>query len=213
MENFAPYFPGIFLSYAAFLLAIASPGPNILAIMGTSMSVSKNAGVALAMGVAIGSFTWGMLTILGLSALLASYAYALTAIKIFGGVYLLWLAYKAFKSATSARDIEAKQLAGGERTPFGYLARGYMIQMTNPKAALAWIAIISLGLANNAPTWVGIVIVLGTFVLSIIIHLLYALVFSSKKMVSLYGKARRTIQTTLGVFFTIAGLKMLTSRS
>jgi len=32
-------------------------------------------------------------------------------------------------------------------------------------------------------------------------------------MVRLYGKARRGIQATLGVFFTLAGLKLLTSRS
>ena len=34
---------------------------------------------------------------------------------------------------------EAKELAGGQRSPFGYFKRGYIIQMTNPKAALGWI--------------------------------------------------------------------------
>lgn len=213
MQDISSYLPGILLAYSAFLLAIASPGPNILAVIGTSMSVNRASGMSLAMGVATGSFTWALLTVFGLSAILATYASALLLIKIFGGLYLLWLAYKSFRSAASSHDIEAKELAGGRRTPFGYFQRGYIIQMTNPKAALAWIAIISLGLREGAPLWVGAVIVLGTFALSIIIHLLYAVAFSTPVMVRVYGKARRVIQGVLGTFFALAGLRLLTSRS
>ena len=85
--------------------------------------------------------------------------------------------------------------------------------MTNPKAALAWIAIISLGLQADAPLWVGVVMVIGTGALSILIHCLYALAFSTATMVRLYGKARRWIQGALGAFFCIAGIKLLSSRT
>ncbi|MBL4627703.1 MAG: LysE family transporter, partial [Roseicyclus sp.] len=111
-----------------------------------------------------------------------------------------------------SHDIEAIELAGGRRTPWGYLRRGYVIQMTNPKAALAWIAIISLGLQNGAPVWVGAAIVLGTFALSISIHLFYAVAFSTPVMVRLYGRARRGIQGVLGTFFAYAGIRLLTDR-
>ena len=65
MTDFIQYLPGIGLSYAAFLLAIASPGPNVLALIGTSISVGRKAGMALAIGVAMGSLTWGLLWRLG----------------------------------------------------------------------------------------------------------------------------------------------------
>jgi amino acid exporter len=213
MHDFGLYLPGILLSYAAFLLAIASPGPNILAVIGTSMSIGRSSGMALAFGVSAGSFTWGFLTAFGLTAIVANYAWALFAVKILGGLYLLWLAYKSFKSAASSHEIDAKELAGGLRTPVGYFRRGYVIQMTNPKAALAWIAIISLGLKDGAPLWVSAAIVLGTFILSVIIHTLYAVAFSTPAMVRIYGRARRTIQGALGAFFAFAGLRMLISRS
>ncbi|MEM7722713.1 MAG: LysE family transporter [Pseudomonadota bacterium] len=213
MEHISPYLPGILLSYGAFLMAIASPGPNVLAVIGTSMAVNRSSGMALAMGVATGTLTWAVLTAVGLSALLATYASALFLIKIFGGLYLLWLAYEAFRSAASAHDIDAAELAGGRRTAMGYARRGYVIQMTNPKAALAWIAIISLGLTPGAPLWVAGVIVGGTFLLSVMIHMLYALAFSTPVMVRVYGRARRGIQATLGTFFAFAGLRLLTDRS
>ena len=213
MELIVPYLPGIFLSFGAFLVSIASPGPNVLAIIGTSMAVNRGAGMALAMGVASGSLSWALLTAAGLSAVLATYASAIFVIKICGGLYLLWLAYKALRSAASSHDIEANELAGGRRTPWGYARRGYIVQMTNPKAALAWIAIISLGMTPDAPLWVASVIVAGTFFLSVSIHLLYPLAFSTPIMVRLYAPARRVIQLILGSFFGIAGLRLLTDRS
>jgi hypothetical protein len=68
----------------------------------------RGTGIALALGVAAGSFCWAMLAAVGLSALLASYAAALTAIKIAGGLYLRWLSYKSFRSAASAHDLEGR---------------------------------------------------------------------------------------------------------
>ena len=209
MTELDPSLSGVLLSYAAFLLAMASPGPNVLAVIGTSMGGGRASGVALALGVAAGSLGSGVLTVLGLSALLASYAHALTVIKIAGGVFLLWLAFKAFRSAASAYDIEAAELAGGRRTPAGYALRGLTIQMTNPKAAIAWIAIVSLGLTDGAPSWVGAAIVGGCFVLSVALHLAYTLAFSTPVMVRLNGRARRAIQAALGAFFGLAGLRLL----
>lgn len=124
----------------------------------------------------------------------------------------MWLAYKSFRSAASTHDINANELAGGRRSYWGYARRGYIIQMTNPKAALAWIAIISLGLAPGAPLWVAGAIVGGTFIVSVVIHLLYALAFSTPTMVRIYGRARRIIQCALGTFFGVAGLRLLTDR-
>jgi threonine/homoserine/homoserine lactone efflux protein len=46
------------------------------------MSMGRRSGIALALGVAVGSFCWAMLSVLGLSALLASYAAALSVVKV-----------------------------------------------------------------------------------------------------------------------------------
>ena len=212
-EQLALYLPGILLAYSVFLVSIMSAGPNILAIMGTSMGVGRSSGLALAMGVATGSMIWATLTALGLTAVIASYAIPLTAIKIAGGLFLLWLAYKAFRSAASAHDIDATVSDDEGRGLMGYFLKGLTVQMTNPKAALAWIAIVSLGMQAGAPLWVAFVIVVGTTVLSVICHVLYALVFSTPPMVRIYAKGRRWVQGTLGFLFTFAGLKLLTSRA
>ena len=161
MESVSPHLPGILLSYGAFLMAVASPGPAMLAILGTSMAAGRPSGMGLATGVVTGSLTWGVLTAIGLSPLLAAYASALLVIKMFGGLYLLRLAYKAFRSAASPYDLDTAEAARGQRTGWGRVRRGYIVAMTNPKSVLTCIAVISLGLTPDAPLWVAAVIVGG----------------------------------------------------
>jgi amino acid exporter len=212
VDDLLAYLPGIALAYLTCLVGLMSPGPNILSVIGTSMRGGRRPGIAMALGVALGTFCWGGLTLAGLSALIAAYASAMRAVKTVGGLYLLWLAFKALRSAAAPARIRTTDLAS-ERGRLAYFIRGLSIQMTNPKAALTWIAIISLGVQSDAPGWVGIAIVLGNGILSIAGHLGYAVAFSTQPMVAFYGRARRWIETLLGVFFALAGIKLLTARS
>lgn len=214
MDEAAQYMPGIFLALGACGLGLMCPGPNVLAVMGTAMSVGRRQGLALAAGVSAGSALWALATATGLSSLLAAYAGALVVIKIVGGVYLLWLAFKAFRSAAAAHDIETRLTAdGAARGPSVLFLRGLTVQLTNPKAALTWIAIMSLGFTPGAPLWVAGAIVVGASALSLLAHSLYALAFSTASMVRVYSRAWRWIQGALGLFFTYAGIRLLMVRT
>ena len=84
--------------------------------------------------------------------------------------------------------------------------------MTNPKAALAMIAIVSIGVHASAPVWVGAAIVVGTSLLSLLGRLLYAITFSTAPVVAIYIKTRRVIEGALGAFFCVMGIRLLTER-
>lgn len=212
MTELATYIPGILLALSAVLLAMMSPGPNILAVIGTSMGAGRKYGVALALGVATGSFCWALIAVSGLTAVLTAYAAVLTAIKIAGGCYLIWLGYRSLRSAATIKDLRTTDL-GAAAKPSTYFLRGLTVQMTNPKAALAMVAIVSLGLHVSAPAWVGATLVLGITSLSLVGHLVYAFAFSARPVVALYLRARRWIEAALGAFFCVAGAKLLSDRS
>lgn len=213
MTELSLYLPGILLSWSALLLALVSPGPSVIAIMGTALGAGRPAGLAMAAGVAVGSFIWGLLTAAGLAAVITAYAWALVALKILGGLFLLWLAFNAFRSAASSQDVAARVAQVSHKGGRSYFTKGAAIHLTNPKAALAWIAIIALGLPANAPLWVALTIAGGGFVISLTVNGAYALAFSAPPMVRLYAKARRVIQFVMGSVFALAGLRLLTSRT
>ena len=212
MESVTHYFPGIVLAYSICALGILSPGPNVLAVMGTSMGEGRRQGKALAWGISTGSFLWALGTWIGLVAVIAAYAAVLIAIKIAGGLYLLWLAFKAFRSAAQASEPAARTFEGAKNAGAFFL-RGLTIQMTNPKAAFSWIAIMSLGLETDAPLWVGLSIVFGTTLISVVGHQIYAVVFSTQPMINAYRRGRRWIQASLGIFFCVASYKLLTTKT
>lgn len=203
----------LLLVYAAYLIAIATPGPSNMAIMGVAMSQGRKPAVVLALGVITGSWCWAMLAATGLSAVLSSYAHALFAIKIAGGLYLLYLAYKSARSAMSKPKIQtvSEEVA---KAP-AYLAlyrRGLLMHLTNPKAVLGWIAIMSIGLQPGAEPSTLVAILAGCAVLGVVIFCGYALLFSTAPAVRVYQRSKRYIEGVLAVFFGFAGIKMLMSR-
>lgn len=77
-------------------------------IMGVAMDQGRRAALVLAAGVVSGSIFWGAMAAMGISAILTRYAEALTILKIFGGLYLLYLALRATKAALTSGERQAE---------------------------------------------------------------------------------------------------------
>jgi threonine/homoserine/homoserine lactone efflux protein len=79
----------LFISAALLLLVI--PGPAVFYIVGRSIGHGHSAGLASALGVAVGSLVHTAAVAVGLSALLMSSAVAFAAVKYLGAAYLIYL--------------------------------------------------------------------------------------------------------------------------
>lgn len=196
------------LALAIFLPGFLVVGPNILAIIGTSMAHGRAAGTTLALGTATGSFLWATLASFGAVAFLSDYALAMTLLRLFGAAYLAWMAVRAFRSALSPTDAATPRLCAQH-----LYRRGLLIQMTNPKAALQWVAIVSLGLGANPTTASAIVLILLATLISVVGHVAYARAFSATQVTRVYARARRAIDASLGGLFAIASWKLATMES
>jgi threonine/homoserine/homoserine lactone efflux protein len=200
--------------FAAYVIAAGSPGPSNMRIMGVAMARGRSAALILASGVVSGSIFWGLMASTGISALLARYAQALIVLQIFGGLYLLFLAFKAGRSALTSNETLAARVSADEAavSPAALYRRGLLMHLANPKSVLAWIALVTLGIGPNS-SWQNVAVILaGCAVLSVTIFCGYAIVFSTAPMVALYRRGRRWIETLLAMFFAFAGLRMLLSR-
>jgi threonine efflux protein len=204
----------LLLVYAAYVIAAGSPGPSNMQIMGVAMNNGRRAALVLAAGVVSGSIFWGMMAATGISAILTRYAEALVVLKIFGGLYLLYLAFKAGRAAL-APDDQAVRTTSADAALSGsaLYRRGLLMHLTNPKSVLAWIALVTLGLGSES-SWHTLAAILGgCAALSVTIFCGYAIIFSTAPMVSVYRRARRWIEGILSVFFGVAGLRLLLSRA
>lgn len=200
----------LLLVYLAYLVAVASPGPSTLSIMGVAMNRGRIPAIALALGVVTGIMVWATLAATGISAVLSAYAQAIFAIKIAGGAYLLFLSWRSLRAACAAEAPRGKTISGATNRAF--YRQGVLIHLTNPKAVLGWIAMMSLGIEPGAPAYTLPAIVIGCVCLGLIVNVGYAFVFSTAAMGRAYRAARRWIEGTLAAVFGYAGLRLLLSR-
>ncbi len=195
------------IGWLTFVITAATPGPSTLAIMATSLAHGRRAGLLFALGVCAGSVFWGMVAALGLGTLLANVAWALGALKIAGGLYLLWLAWKAARSAMGP-DRPAVPPAQGQ-----LMRAGAALHLTNPKAVLGWSAVIAIGLPPGAGAGYITVLLVGCAALALAVNLGYAFAFSAAPLAAAYRRARRAIDATVAGLFAVTGIGLLAWRA
>jgi threonine/homoserine/homoserine lactone efflux protein len=197
---------------AAYAVGVASPGPSNLAIMATAMGQGRTHALALAGGVVCGSVIWGIAAAIGLSALMHAYSWSLLVLKVLGGGYMLWLAWKAARTAIAptSRALAAPPSAASTRQAW---LRGMAMHLTNPKAIFVWLSIVALALPPDAGPMLGLQVVAACAVIGAAIFLGYALAFSSAVARRAYARAHRGLNATLALVFASAGVRLLVSRS
>jgi len=127
---------GLFLT-AAVILAI-TPGPGIFYVLTRSISGGRRAGIASALGTAVGGLGHVLAAALGLSAVLATSAFAFSAVKFFGAAYLIYLGIRTLLRGEDSLLAGAMQPNGMQRT----FLQGITTEVLNPKTALFFLAFI-----------------------------------------------------------------------
>lgn len=190
---------------AAFFIAAASPGPATIAVATVSMSGGRARGLRYALGLSIGLAFWGLVAATGLGAILEASSAALFYLKIVGGTYLLWLAYGAARSATLTNH---NPIATADGSAF---SRGLFLNLSNPKAVLAWMAALALGLNNGSSIWQVVAATTLCIALGFAIYAAYAVIFSTRGAMDTYQRLRRWIESATAGLFALAGLGLIRS--
>ena len=125
------------LFLASGILLNLAPGPDTAYILGRSVSQGRTAGVASALGIMVGSIVHTCAAAFGLSAFLATTAWAFTAIKLIGGAYLVFLGIKMIFE----RREQFRVPSSFRRSTAGAAFRqGVLTNVLNPKVALFFLA-------------------------------------------------------------------------
>ncbi|AZQ68924.1 LysE family translocator [Silicimonas algicola] len=203
------WLPNLLTGWGVQLLGVLSPGPGVALILTVATTRGRAPALATCLGIALGAVLLALIAVLGLAALLADIAWAMTAVRFAGAAFLLWLAWKSFGRMMAPGELPA---AKGTARADNSAAAGFAMQMTNPKAILYWIAAAAVAGLETAPLPILALFLGGAFVNSFAGHGAWAVALSSRPFLSLYAGARRWIEGVLGVFFAFAAFKLATAR-
>ena len=200
------------LFLAAGILLNLTPGPDTAYILGRSVTQGRNAGVASAFGIMAGSIVHTCAAALGLSALLATTAWAFTAIKLIGGAYLVFL---GIKMILEQRKQFRVPLSFRRSTSAAAFRQGVLTNILNPKVALFFLAFLPQFIDPASPHKIMAFVALGlTFVTT---GTTWCLVLAWCAA-SLSERLRRNetigqwVNRTVGSLFIFLGARLATTR-
>ena len=120
---------------ASLLLAVA-PGPDNIFVLTESMVRGWRVGLIVTLGLCTGLIVHTAAVALGVAALFQASALAFNLLKFVGAAYLAYLAWGAFRAGAASLDSAAGEAVG----PGRYYLRGIVMNVTNPKVSIFFLA-------------------------------------------------------------------------
>lgn len=199
-------FGGYALFAAAFAASVATPGPDVLAVVGRALGSGARACLGLVIGIVAGKLTLLTLALLGLAAAAAALGPLFLAVKLAGAAYLVWLGVKLWRR--SVVDVDGVGAAAQTTLPLGReILVGLAMALGNPVAVMFYVALLPTVLDVSAVTPAGYVALCGTVAgLGAAIMAGYALFAGSLRLAFRTASARRTVNRTAGTVMIGAGI-------
>lgn len=97
--------------FGVILVFLIPPGPDMAYMLAVGLQGGKRAAVKAILGIATGMSIYAAAVIIGLGRIAETHPHLLTALKLLGGAYLLWLAITTVRHARAASAV-AKVRAG-----------------------------------------------------------------------------------------------------
>lgn len=139
------------------LMAVLMPGPDFAITVRQSLRYGIRVGILTALGIGIGLSVHVAYTLVGVSALMKSWPWLMTAAELLGAGYLIFLGGRLLVSRSASiapLAAEAADLSSSTIQPPSWrqaLMIGVMTNATNPKATLFFLAIFTTIVSPSTP--------------------------------------------------------------
>ncbi len=144
------FWQGFAVITVAHLLAAASPGPDFALVTRQSLVHGRRAGLLASIGIALGLSIHIVYSAAGLAAVIAHSVQWMTAIKLLGGGYLIYLGVRGLSSkpGTELSSADTPTLTGSAWRQIG---GGFLCNAFNPKAPIYFLALFTVVLSPDLP--------------------------------------------------------------
>ena len=196
--------------FTASLLVSMAPGPDNIFVLTQSAVHGRHAGLIVVLGLSTGLIVHTVAVAFGVAVIFQTSLVAFSVLKIFGACYLVYLAWKSFRSS-------GKEVQGGSESEvnlWGLYRRGVIMNITNPKVSIFFLAFIpqfadpSRGSVPLQILMFGCLFILSTLFVFGSIALLAGTLghwFSSSE------RAQKVLNRIAGVVFLGLALKLVTT--
>jgi RhtB (resistance to homoserine/threonine) family protein len=203
----------------AFLLisifVLVTPGPDTAVTIRNTLLGGRIAGVATALGIALGQWIWALATSVGLVAILLASEPIFNAIRWAGAAYLIWLGVQTLRSALTSTPSAARSTAADiahdrpSLSASSAFRQGLLSDLGNPKMAVFFASV----LPQFAPESQGMLsafVALGVMfsIMTLSWLTLYATVIASLGDAFRRSRIKRAIEGLMGAALVGFGVRI-----
>jgi threonine/homoserine/homoserine lactone efflux protein len=183
-----------------YAVAVAVPGPGVIAIVARALGSGFRSVIPGSLGILVGDLCLMTLSAFGLALVAQAMGHLFLIVKIAGGLYLFYLAWKYWTAKVEDDGEVVPQSAG--RGFIAYLG----LTLSNPKAIAFFVALLPVAVNPRELNTIGYLqLCCATFVVIPVITLGYAALASQLSRFVASQKARRRINKGAGAVMAGAG--------
>lgn len=195
----------------ALAVGVVSPGPSFVLIARTAVGSSRAEAVSAALGMGIGGVVFAVAALVGLQGLLRTVPSLYLALKLAGGLYLIWLGARIWRGAAQPLAATAASRRARPRSLARALVVGLGTQVSNPKTAIVYASVFAAFLPAAATLEFGAAIVVLVFVIESGWYALVALALSADGPRATYLRCKAGADRLAGGVMVALGLKLAAS--
>jgi len=189
---------------AAMTVLAATPGPGVFATVSQALAAGFRASLFMIAGIVTGDILFLLLAVFGLSVVASVLGDLFYLVKVGGGVYLIWLGWKAWRADPASIDQRGGGRHHSRRQQF---MAGLLITLGNPKVIVFYIGFLPTFMDLTALDAVGVFLVSGIVLLVLTTVMgFYAYwaararrLFTSRKAVRVLNRSAGTVMVGTGV--------------
>lgn len=195
----------------ALAIGAASPGPSFVMVARTAASTTRTNGLCAALGMGIGGLIFAIASLLGLHGLLHAVPSLYWALKLFGGLYLVYIGVRIFRGARGPLNTDVKNPATGKTAAMRYVAIGLMTQLSNPKTAIVYAGVFAAFLPERSSLAFNCLVAGLVFLIEACWYSVVAVTLSSTGPRAMYLRFKAWIDRLAGTVMIALGLKLVLS--
>lgn len=189
--------------------ALITPGPDFFLVSQTAISRSRKQSMFVVIGITAGVMFWSLLALLGLNIIFEKMAWLKQVMLVIGGIYLCWLGFQMLKSAFSKNPIAEQQKFELPQSNLRFFLKGFLTNLSNPKAVIYFGSVFSIFLANPHLDGVHSLLFVIVSIETLMWFSFVAFVFSLPSFKAAYQNAAKWIDGVSGGIFTLFGAYLI----
>lgn len=205
----------LLFAYLTFtVMLVVTPGSTTAVVVRNTLRGGRTAGLAAAVGAAVGNTSHATAAGLGLAVVFARWPAALMLLRVSGAIYLAWLGLNSIYRVATQTDGGLEMLGsdadrGASSLSGGSFRQGLAVNLLNPAIATFYLIVVPSFLPAGAPQWYFALLAAMHIALAFTCHGVWAVALDSLRRLFRPPLARRVLEGATGIALLALAARVL----